>query len=379
MGTEGMRASLVSREVIADSIELFAMAHMLDGIVALSGCDKTLPGTVMALARLDVPSLMLYGGPIAPGRFEGRDVTIQDVFEAVGSHAAGKMTESALRLLEDRACPGAGSCGGQYTANTMATAISFLGLSPMGFNEVPATDPRKGDVARECGKIVMRLVQKDVRPRSFITRESIENAIASAAATAGSTNAVLHLLAIAHEAGVPLRIDDFDPISARTPVVADLKPGGRFTAVDMHRAGGERLLGACLMAGGLLRDTPTVTGRNLFEEISDAREAPGQQVVRGTEARPSSRVGASRSCEGRSRRRGASSSWPATTGIATSVRRACSTGKKLPSRPCRRESSSPGTSSSSATRDRAADPGCARCWPSRRRSSAVASATRSPS
>ncbi len=282
MGTEGMRASLVSREVIADSIELFTLAHMLDGIVALSGCDKTLPGTVMALARLDVPSLMLYGGPIAPGRFEGRDVTIQDVFEAVGAHAAGKMTESDLRVLEDHACPGAGSCGGQYTANTMATAIAFLGLSPMGANEVPATDPRKGDVARACGRAVMRLVQKDLRPRSFITRESIENAIASAAATAGSTNAVLHLLAIAYEAGVSLGIDDFDPISARTPVFTDLKPGGRFTAVDMDRAGGERLLGARLMAGGLLRDTPTVSGLSLFEEIADARETPGQQVVRST-------------------------------------------------------------------------------------------------
>ncbi len=282
MGTEGMRASLVSREVIADSIELFTLAHMLDGIVALSGCDKTLPGTVMALARLDVPSLMLYGGPIAPGRFEGRDVTIQDVFEAVGAHAAGKMTESDLRVLEDHACPGAGSCGGQYTANTMATAIAFLGLSPMGANEVPATDPRKDDVARACGRTVMRLVQKDLRPRSFITRESIENAITSAAATAGSTNAVLHFLAIAYEAEVPMGIDDFDPVSARTPVVADLKPGGRFTAVDMHRAGGERLLGASLMAGGLLRDTPTVTGLSLFEEIADARETPGQQVVRST-------------------------------------------------------------------------------------------------
>jgi dihydroxy-acid dehydratase len=282
MGTEGMRASLVSREVIADSIELFAMAHMLDGIVALSGCDKTLPGTVMALARLDVPSLMLYGGPIAPGRFEGRDVTIQDVFEAVGAHAAGKMTESDLRVLEDRACPGAGSCGGQYTANTMATAIAFMGMSPMGANEVPATDPRKREVARACGKAVMRLVQDDVRPRALITRESIENAIVSAAATAGSTNAVLHFLAIAYEAGVSMSIDDFDPVSARTPVVADLKPGGRFTAVDMHRAGGERLLGACLMAAGLLRDTRTVSGRSLFEELADARETPGQQVVRGT-------------------------------------------------------------------------------------------------
>src|SRR6202451_4683680 len=223
MGTEGMRASLVSREVIADSIELFALAHMLDGIVALSGCDKTLPGTVMALARLDVPSLMLYGGTIAPGRFDGRDVTIQDVFEAVGANAAGKMTDSDLRRLEDRACPGAGSCGGQYTANTMATAIAFLGMSPLGANEVPATDPKKDDVARACGRAILTLVQKDIRPRSLITRTSLENAIASAAATAGSTNAVLHLLAIAYEAGVPLSIDDFDPISARTPVVADRK------------------------------------------------------------------------------------------------------------------------------------------------------------
>ncbi len=280
MGTDGMRASLVSREVIADSIELFALAHLLDGIVALSGCDKTLPGTVMALARLDVPSLMLYGGPIAPGRFEGRDVTIQDVFEAVGAHGAGRMSERDLRLLEDRACPGAGSCGGQYTANTMATAIAFLGMSPMGANEVPATDPRKADVARACGKAIMRLVEQDVRPRSLITRESIENAVTTAAATAGSTNAVLHFLAIAHEAGVPMQIDDFDPISARTPVITDLKPGGRFTAVDMYQAGGERLLGARLKAAGLLRDTPTCTGRTLFEELADPKEKPGQQVVR---------------------------------------------------------------------------------------------------
>jgi dihydroxy-acid dehydratase len=279
MGTEGMRASLVSREVIADSIELFAIAHMLDGIVALSGCDKTLPGTVMALARLDVPSLMLYGGTIAPGRFDGRDVTIQDVFEAVGANAAGKMTDSDLRRLEDRACPGAGSCGGQYTANTMATAIAFLGMSPLGANEVPATDPKKDDVARACGRAILTLVQKDIRPRSLITRTSLENAIASAAATAGSTNAVLHLLAIAYEAGVPLSIDDFDPISARTPVVADLKPGGRFSAVDMHRAGGERLLGASLSDGGFLKDAPTCTGRSLFEEIADVQETPGQKVV----------------------------------------------------------------------------------------------------
>jgi dihydroxy-acid dehydratase len=280
MGTDGMRASLVSREVIADSIELFTIAHMLDGIVALSGCDKTLPGTVMALARLDVPSLMLYGGSIAPGRFEGRDVTIQDVFEAVGAHGAGKMSEKNLRLLEDKACPGAGSCGGQYTANTMATAIAFLGMSPLGANDVPATDPRKHDVARECGRTVMRMVHEDIRPRSLITRASIENAITTAAATAGSTNAVLHFLAIAYEAGVDMKIDDFDPLSARTPVIADMKPGGRYTAVDMHKAGGERLLGARLKAAGLLNDTPTCTGRSLFEEIGDGNETPGQQVVR---------------------------------------------------------------------------------------------------
>jgi dihydroxy-acid dehydratase len=280
MGTDGMRASLVSREVIADSIELFALAHLLDGIVALSGCDKTLPGTVMALARLDVPSLMLYGGPIAPGRFQGRDVTIQDVFEAVGAHGAGRMTSSDLKMLEDRACPGAGSCGGQYTANTMATAIAFLGMSPMGANEVPATDPRKNDVARACGKTIMHMVEKDIRPRTLITRESIENAVTTAAATAGSTNAVLHFLAIAHEAGVSMKIDDFDPISARTPVVADLKPGGHYTAVDMYQAGGERLLGVRLKAAGLLRDTPTCTGRTLFEELADFREKPGQEVVR---------------------------------------------------------------------------------------------------
>jgi dihydroxy-acid dehydratase len=280
MGTDGMRASLVSREVIADSIELFVMGHMLDGVVALSGCDKTIPGTVMALARLDVPSLMLYGGAIAPGRFQGRDVTIQDVFEAVGAHAAGRMSASDLRVLEDHACPGAGACGGQYTANTMATAIAFLGMSPLGANEVPATDPEKADVARACGRAVLKLVQQDVRPRALITRLALDNAIATVAATAGSTNAVLHLLAIAREAGVSLAIDDFDPLSARTPVVADLKPGGRFTAVDMHRAGGERLLGARLRDAGVLRDAPTCTGRTLFQEIGEARETPGQEVVR---------------------------------------------------------------------------------------------------
>jgi dihydroxy-acid dehydratase len=279
MGTEGMKASLVSREIIADSIELFVMGHSLDGVVALSGCDKTIPGTVMALARLDVPGLMLYGGAIAPGRFQGRDVTIQDVFEAVGAHGAGKMTDSDLRVLEDNACPGAGACGGQYTANTMATAIAFLGLSPFGANEVPATDPGKGDVARACGRAALALVQKDIRPRSLVTRAALENAITTVAATAGSTNAVLHLLAIAREAGVALAIDDFDPISARTPVVCDLKPAGRYTAVDMHRSGGERLLGLRLREAGLLKDIPTCSGRTLFQEIELAKEARGQKVV----------------------------------------------------------------------------------------------------
>jgi dihydroxy-acid dehydratase len=280
MGTDGMRGSLVSREVIADSIELFVMSHALDGVVALSGCDKTIPGTLMALARLDVPSLMLYGGPIQPGSFEGKDVTIQDVFEAVGAHAAGTMSSERLALLEARACPGAGACGGQFTANTMSVAATMLGMSPMGANEVPATDPEKNRVATECGALAMRLIEKDLRPSAIITRASLANAIASAAATAGSTNVVLHLLAIAREAGVALSIDDFDPISARTPVLADLKPGGRFTAVDMYRAGGVRLLGQRLREARLIEDGMTVTGRTLFAELAEARALPEQVVIR---------------------------------------------------------------------------------------------------
>ncbi len=279
MGTEGMRGSLVSREVIADSIELFTMSHSLDGVIALSGCDKTIPATVMALARMDVPGLVLYGGPIAPGRFEDRDVTIQDVFEAVGAHAAGAMSSARLAVLEDKACPGAGACGGQFTANTMSVALTLLGMSPMGANEVAATDPKKHDVARECGALVMKLIANDVRPRSLLTRVAFENAIASVAATAGSTNAVLHLLAIAFEAGVPLSIDDFDGISARTPVLADLKPGGRYTAVDMTRAGGVRVLVKHMLDAGLLADAPTCTGRTLAEECTEAR-SNGEPVLR---------------------------------------------------------------------------------------------------
>jgi dihydroxy-acid dehydratase len=270
MGTEGMRGSLVSREVIADSIELFTMSHMLDGVVALSGCDKTIPATVMALARLDVPGLVLYGGPIAPGKFEGKDVTIQDVFEAVGAHASGAMSSARLAVLEDKACPGAGACGGQFTANTMSVALTLLGMSPMGFNEVAAADPKKHDVARECGALVMQLIANDLTPRKLLTRAAFDNAIASVAATAGSTNAVLHLLAIAYEAGVSLAIDEFDAISARTPVLADLKPGGRFTAVDMANAGGVRLLVKRMLDAGLLVDALTCTGKTLREECGDA-------------------------------------------------------------------------------------------------------------
>ena len=280
MGTEGMKASLVSREVIADSIELFVRAHAFDAVVAICGCDKTIPGTVMALARLDIPSLSLYGGSIQAGTFEGREVTIQDVFEAVGACAAGKMTEKQLGELEDRACPGAGACGGQFTANTMATAITFLGISPMGANEVPATDPGKEKTAFDCGKLVMQLLKDDIRPSQIITRESMRNAVASVAATGGSTNAVLHLLAIASDAGVKLDLKDFDEISARTPILADLKPGGRFTAPDMFHAGGMRVLGQRLREAGLLYDGMTASGRRLFQEIEDVRETAGQQVLR---------------------------------------------------------------------------------------------------
>jgi dihydroxy-acid dehydratase len=281
MGTEGMKASLISREVIADSIELVARGHLFDAVVALSGCDKTIPGTVMALARLNRPSLMLYGGSIMPGQFQGRNVTIQDVFEAVGRHAAGRMTDAELKDLEDHACPGPGACGGQFTANTMAIAFEFLGISPMGMNGVPAMDPRKDDVAFQCGQMVMELLKRDLRPRQIITRKAIENAIAAVATTGGSTNAVLHLLAVAREAGVRLTIDDFDRINRRVPLLADLKPGGRFTAADLYAAGGTTLVARRLLDAGLLHGgQPTVTGRTIGDEARRATETPGQQVLR---------------------------------------------------------------------------------------------------
>jgi len=281
MGSEGMRASLVSREVIADSIELVARGNLFDGVVALSGCDKTIPGTVMALARLNVPGLMIYGGSIEPGRFQGHDVTIQDVFEAVGAHASGRMTDAELADIENHACPGAGACGGQFTANTMATATEFLGISPMGSASVPATDRKKDEVGFQAGVQIMELVRRDLHPCAILTRKALENAIASVAASGGSTNAVLHLLAIAREAGIELSIDDFDRVSSRTPLIADLKPGGRFVATDLYRAGGIRLLAQRLKQAGILHsECMTVTTRTIGEEADAAVETRGQEVVR---------------------------------------------------------------------------------------------------
>jgi dihydroxy-acid dehydratase len=280
MGTEGMKASLVSREVIADSIELVGRGQMFDAVVALVGCDKTMPGAAMALVRLGVPGFVVYGGSIAPGRFKDRDVTIQDVFEAVGANAAGKMTDEDFKDLEDHACPGAGACGGQFTANTMAMALEFLGLSPMGSASPPANDPRKDEVCVAAGELVMDLLRRGLAPGDILTREAFENAIAAVAASGGSTNAVLHLLAIAREANVPLDIDDFDRVSERTPIIADLKPGGRYTAVALDRAGGTKLLGRRLVEGGLVDGGQlTPTGRTIAEEVEGAEEAPGQDVV----------------------------------------------------------------------------------------------------
>ncbi|PYR93785.1 MAG: dihydroxy-acid dehydratase [Acidobacteria bacterium] len=285
MGSPGMRASLVSREVITDSIELVARGNLFDALVVLVGCDKTIPAAAMALARLDIPGVILYGGSIAPGRVQGRDVTIQDVFEAVGAHAAGRLSDAGLCEIEDRACPGAGACGGQFTANTMATACEFLGLAAMGSGDVPATDPDKRQVAVRTGALVMEVLHNDRRPSRIVTREALENAIASVVATGGSTNAVLHLLAIANEAGVALEIDDFDRISARVPLLADLKPGGRFVAADLHAAGGTRLLARRLIEAGVLHaEALTVSGRTVAEEAARASETRGQEVIRPVSA-----------------------------------------------------------------------------------------------
>ena len=280
MGTEGMKASLVSREIVADSIELVARGYMFDAVVALVGCDKTIPGAAMGLIRLDVPSLVLYGGSIAPGRHKGKDVTIQDVFEAVGANAAGRMTDAELLEIENVACPGAGACGGQYTANTMATVLEFIGLSPFGSSSVPATDPRKDKVSFECGKLIMDILRRGTRPSDILTLKAFENAIASVAATGGSTNAVLHLLAMAREAGIPLGIDDFDRISSRTPLLADLKPGGKYVAVDVDKAGGVPLIAKFLVDGGYVDPTQkNVDGQTLGDASKPAVETPGQDVI----------------------------------------------------------------------------------------------------
>lgn len=281
MGTEGMKASLVSRELIADSMELAGRGYMFDAMVALVACDKTIPAGAMALARLDIPSVLLYGGSIMPGRFRGRDVTIQDVFEAVGQHAAGNMSDAELLELENVACPGAGACGGQYTANTMATVMEIIGLSPMGSASVPATDDRKNDIGYRTGKVVMDALRANLRPSDILTRKAFENAIASVAATGGSTNAVLHLLAVAHDAGVELSIDNFDEISARTPLLVDLKPGGKYVAADVDRAGGIQLIAKRLVEGGYADGSQnTILGKTLAEVSADASESKGQDVIR---------------------------------------------------------------------------------------------------
>ena len=280
MGTEGMRASLVSREVIADSIELVARGHLFDGLVCLVGCDKTIPGAAMALARLDIPGLVLYNGSIAPGRFRGHDVTIQDVFEVVGAHAAGRVGPEEVHALESVACPGAGACGGQFTANTMSMAMELLGISPAGLNGIPARHPEKFEAAAAAGRVAMCLVRDDLRPRQIITRDAIDNAITGVAASGGSTNAVLHLLAIAAELGIALELEEFGSIAERTPIIVDLKPGGRFVATDLHAAGGVAVMTRELLSRNLVHgDSRNVDGRSLAEIAAQAHETPGQQVI----------------------------------------------------------------------------------------------------
>jgi len=280
MGTEGMKASLVSREVIADSIELVARGHMFDGVIALVACDKTIPGAAMALLRLNIPGVVLYGGSILPGRYKGKDITIQDVFEAVGANAAGKISDFELLEIENHACPGAGACGGQFTANTMATVMELIGLSPMGTAAVPQVDIRKEDVSKRCGEVIMHCVQKGIKPRDVCTRTAFLNAIAGVAATGGSTNAVLHLLAMANEAGVDLTLEDFQAVSERTPLFVDLKPGGQYVAVDVDKAGGIPVIAQRLVEGKYVDGSAqTVTGHTFAEEAAKAVETPGQQVI----------------------------------------------------------------------------------------------------
>ncbi len=365
MGTEGMRMSLVSREVIADSIELVARANQFDALVILVGCDKTIPGAAMALARLDIPGLVLYGGSIAPGRWQGRDVTIQDVFEAVGAFDCGKLGAEEFAALENAACPGAGACGGQFTANTMATACEFLGLSPFGSATVPAMHAGKDDVSRQAGALVVDLLKRGLRPRQILTRAAFENAIASVAATGGSTNAVLHLMAIAKEAGVPLSLEDFDRISASVPLLADLKPGGRFVATDLYAAGGTTVVAQRLAQAGRLQPASiTVTGRTIGDEARRPSRRPARRSSGRSTPRSRRRAG-SPSSAGTSRRPAAWSKPPRRPRGIIAVPHGSSTAKSR--RPKR---SPPGRSmqatlSSSDTKDQRADQGCARCSRSR--------------
>ncbi|MBU6334422.1 MAG: dihydroxy-acid dehydratase [Chloroflexi bacterium] len=290
MGTEGMKGSLVSREVIADSIELMGRSHLFDAMIALVACDKTIPGAAMGLVRLNIPSVVLYGGTIMPGHHGGRDLTVQHVFEAIGANAAGKISDDELKAIEDAACPGPGACGGQYTANTMATVMEVIGLSPIGSASAPAVDPRRDRIGVRVGEQIMTMLRQNLRPSDILSRQSFDNAIASVAASGGSTNAVLHLLALAREAGIPLDIDDFNPINDRTPLLADLMPGGRYSAVEVDRAGGTRVLLQRLVQGGLVAgDAPTVSGRTLAEEAAEVVETPGQDVIRalGAPIKPS--------------------------------------------------------------------------------------------
>src|SRR5947209_9020898 len=281
MGTEGMKTSLISREVIADSIELVARGHMFDGIVALVACDKTIPGAAMALLRLNVPGVILYGSSILPGKYKGNDIIIQDVFEGVGANAAGRISDEELLALENAACPGPGACGGQYTANTMATVMEVIGLSPRGVNSIPQVDARKHDAARRCGEVIMNAVRKNICPRDIVTREALDNAIASVAASGGSTNAVMHLLAMAREAGVPRTIDELQDLSDRTPLLADLKPAGRYTAADVDKAGGIAVIAKRLVEGGFAhKNALTISGNTFEQEFGPVTETPGQDVIR---------------------------------------------------------------------------------------------------
>ena len=380
MGTEGMRMSLVSREVIADSIELVARANQFDALVILVGCDKTIPGAAMALARLDIPGLVLYGGSIAPGRWQGKDVTIQDVFEAVGAFDCGKLGAEEFAALENAACPGAGACGGQFTANTMATACEFLGLSPFGSATVPAMDAGKDDVSRQAGALVVDLLKRGLRPRQILTRAAFENAIAAVAATGGSTNAVLHLMAIAKEAGVPLSLEDFDRISASVPLLADLKPGGRFVATDLYAAGGTTVVAQRLAEAGRLqheRPSPSPGGASARKP----RRPPKRPARRssGRSTRRSRRRAGSPSSAATSRRPAASSRPPRRPRGIIAGPLGSSTARSRPPRRSRRGRSMLATLSSSDMKDQRADQGCARCSRSRPRSWAPGWASRSRS